>query len=61
MQYREEYPLSSWIVDLRDIIAKREIIEKKSALLMIVEDIEEFIEMYEQGMMPQAAYQETIE
>ena len=58
---RENYPLSTWIIDLRDIIAKRDFIEKKEALLIIVEDITEFLEMYEEGLLPQAAYKEMIE
>lgn len=58
---REDYSLSTWIIDLRDIIAKRDFIEKKEALLIIVEDITEFLEMYEEGLLPQAAYKEMIE
>lgn len=58
---RDDYPLSTWLIDLRDIIAKREFIEKKDALLIIVEDIEEFLSMYEEGLQPQAAYKEMIE
>jgi hypothetical protein len=58
---RDDYDLSTWIIDLRDIIAKREFIEKKDALLIIVEDITEFLEMYEEGLLPQAAYKEMIE
>lgn len=58
---RGDYPLSTWIIDLRDIIAKRDFIEKKEALLIIVEDITEFLEMYEEGLLPQAAYKEMIE
>lgn len=58
---REDYPLSTWIIDLREIIAKRDFIEKKEALLIIVEDITEFLEMYEEGLLPQAAYKEMIE
>jgi hypothetical protein len=58
---RDDYPLSTWIIDLRGIIAKREFIEKKDALLIIVEDITEFLEMYEEGLLPQAAYKEMIE
>jgi len=58
---RDDYPLSTWMIDLRDIIATREFIEKKDALLIIVEDITEFLEMYEEGLQPQAAYKEMIE
>lgn len=61
MKYREDYPLSIWIIDLRDILAKREYIEKKEAILLIVEDIDEYLDMYEGGMSPQEAYRETIE
>ena len=57
----DDYSLSTWLIDLRDIIAKREFIEKKDALLIIVEDITEFLEMYSEGMQPQAAYKEMID
>lgn len=58
---RDDYPLSTWLIDLRDIIATRNIMEKKDALIMIVEEIEEWIEIYEEGMQPQAAYKEMID
>lgn len=58
---RDNYPLSTWLIDLRDIIAARDFIEKKAALLIIVEDITEFLDMYEEGLQPQAAYKEMIE
>ena len=58
---RDDYPLSTWMIDLRDIIATREFIKKKDALLIIVEDIIEFLEMYSEGLQPQAAYKEMIE
>lgn len=61
MIYREDYPLAVWLMDLRNILSKREYIEKKEALLLIVEDIDEFLDMYLGGMSPQEAYLETIE
>lgn len=61
MKYRSDYSLSAWLIDVRDIVASREFISKKDALLMIVEDIEEFIDMYEGGESPQSAYQEMVD
>lgn len=52
----EEYPISNWIIDLRDILAQRSWISKKDALLLIVEDLDQMIEMYEEGLSPQGAY-----
>ena len=37
---QENYPLTNWLLDLRDIVSKREYIEKKTALLLIVEEID---------------------
>lgn len=61
MKINNDYPLSTWLIDLRDIIAKRELKAKKDVLIEIVEDIEEILDMYEQGMMPQQVYEEMIE
>lgn len=55
---REEYPISNWIIDLRDILAQRSWISKKDALLLIVEDLDQMIEMYEEGNSPQGCYEE---
>ena len=40
---REEYPISTWIIDLRDILAQRGWISKKDALLLIVEELDQMI------------------
>jgi hypothetical protein len=61
MKINNDYPLSTWLVDLRDIISKRELKAKKDVLIEIVEDIEEILDMYEQGMMPQQVYEEMVE
>ena len=61
MKINNDYPLSTWLIDLRNIIAKRELKAKKDVLIEIVEDIEEILDMYEQGMMPQQVYEEMIE
>lgn len=60
MNIRDDYPLNDWIITLRDIIAKREFIDKKDALLIVVEDIEEFLDSYSGGDSPQQAYQDYI-
>jgi hypothetical protein len=57
MKYNNEYPLSQWIIDSRDIIAQREAMPKKEALLLIVEEIESWLEDYEYGSKPIAAYE----
>ena len=56
-----EYMKSQWIFEVANIISKRDFIEKKEALWVIIEDIEEFDEMYEEGLSPQAAYKEMQE
>ena len=61
MKVNNDYPLSTWLIDLRNIIAKRELKAKKDVLIEIVEDIEEILDMYEQGMMPQQVYEEMVE
>ena len=58
---REEYPISTWIIDLRDILAQRSWISKKDALLLIVEELGQVIEIYEQGSSPQGCYEEYFE
>lgn len=61
MKINNDYPLSTWLIDLRNIIAKRELKAKKDVLIEIVEDIEEILDMYEQGMTPQRVYEEMVE
>ena len=61
MKINNDYPLSTWLIDLRNIIAKRELKAEKDVLIEIVEDIEEILDMYEQGMMPQQVYEEMVE
>lgn len=61
MKINNDYPLSTWLIDLRNIISKRELKAKKDVLIEIVEDIEEILDMYEQGMMPQQVYEEMVE
>jgi hypothetical protein len=56
-----DYPKSQWIFELVNIMSKRQLIPKKDALWAIMEEIEEYDEMYEGGMSPQEAYEETIE
>ena len=58
---RDDYPLSTWMIDLRDIIATREFIEKKDALWAIMEEIEEYDEMFAEGLSPQEVYAEITE
>lgn len=53
---QENYPLTNWLLDLRDVVSKREYIEKKTALLLIVEEIDPILEYYEEGHKPQFVY-----
>ena len=61
MNYRDDCPLSNWLDDVAEIIKRRDFVGKKEALQLVVNDIEEFIEIYEEGMTPQAAYMELTE
>lgn len=61
MKINNDYPLSTWLIDLRNIISKRELKAKKDVLIEIVENIEEILEAYEGGMMPQQVYEEMVE
>lgn len=61
MQFRDDYPLGVWLDDLAEIIKRRDYINKKEALQLVVNDADEFVEMYFEGMLPQQAYQEMNE
>lgn len=61
MNYRDDYPLSIWLDELAEIVKRRDFVGKKEALQMLVNDIEDFIEMYHEGLLPQAAYKEIHE
>ena len=61
MNYRDDYPLSTWLDDVAEIIKRRDFVNKKEALQLVVNDIEDFMEMYQEGLSPQGAYQEMIE
>lgn len=61
MNYREDYPLSVWLDDVAEIIKRRDFVGKKEALQLIVNDIEDFLEMYQEGLLPQAAYKELVD
>lgn len=49
MNYREDYPLSVWLDDVAEIIKRRDFVGKKEALQLVVNDIEDFLEMYQEG------------
>ena len=53
-----EYDLATWLISLRDIMAQREFIKKQDALLIVVESVEDFIDLYEGGSSPMEAYME---
>lgn len=53
-----EYDLATWLISLRDIIAQREFIKKADALLIVVESIDDFIDLFNGGSSPMEAYME---
>lgn len=57
----KDYPKSQWVFELVNIISKREVIPKKDALWAIMEEIEEYDQMYEEGLSPHAVYEEMTE
>ena len=61
MNCRDDYPLSTWLDDVAEIIKRRDFVNKKEALQLVVNDIEDFMEMYQEGLSPQGAYQEMID
>lgn len=61
MNYREDYPLSAWLDDVAEIIKRRDFVGKKEALQVVVNDIEDLLEMYQEGLLPQAAYKELVD
>lgn len=61
MSLRDDYPLSTWVIDLRDLMAKREFIKKQDTLLLITESLDEFYDLYSGGASPYEAYLEYIE
>ena len=61
MNYREDFPLSVWLDDVAEIIKRRDFVGKKEALQLVVNDIEDFLEMYQEGLLPQSAYKELVD
>ena len=61
MNYRDDYPLSVWLDDVAEIIKRRDFVGKKEALQLIVNHIEDFLEMYQEGLLPQAVYKELVD
>lgn len=55
------YPKSQWIFELVNIMSKRQLIPKKDALWAIMEEIEEYDEMFNDGLSPQEVYAEISE
>lgn len=56
-----DYPKSQWIFELVNIMSKRQLIPKKDALWAIMEEIEEYDEMFNEGLSPQEVYAEITE
>lgn len=58
-QERENYQISSWINDLLNIVKQRGfIIDKNSAMMIFVENANEFMECYCDGYSPMEAFLE---
>jgi hypothetical protein len=54
---RNDYQISAWINDLLNIIKQRGfIIDKNSAMMIFVENSNEFMECYCDGMSPMKAF-----
>lgn len=56
-----KYDLATWLIEVRNIMSQREFMKKADSLLIIVEDIEDFIDLYNGGSTPMQAYLEYIE
>lgn len=59
---REDYQISAWINDVLNIIKKRGfILDKNSALMIFLENANEFLECYSDGYSPMQAWEEYNE
>lgn len=52
----EEFPIEFWVIELGELIAIREGIQKRSAHLRILETLGDWIAYYEAGMTPKRAF-----
>lgn len=49
----EEYSISAWLNDLTNIVKKRAfLVKKEEAWLLVLENMNEFLECYVEGMKP---------
>jgi hypothetical protein len=56
---RDDYSISAWSNDLLNIVKKRGfILDKNSALMIYLENMNEFLECYVDGMSPIEAFNE---
>lgn len=56
---RDDYAISAWLNDLLNIIKKRGyILDKNSAMMIFVENANEFMECYCEGYSPMRAFLE---
>ena len=53
-----DYPKAQWLFDLVNVIAKRDFVEKKEAVWIVLEEIERIDDLYLGGASPQEAYLE---
>lgn len=54
---RNDYSLTAWLEDLINIIKKRSFLAKKEdAFLVVLENIVEFEDLYQEGMSPMEAF-----
>lgn len=55
----DDYDVSAWFSDLTNIIKKRAfLLNKSDAWLVVLENMNEFLECYVDGMAPISAYEE---
>lgn len=56
---RDDYAISSWLNDLVNIVRKRAFLMKKAdAWLLVMENMDDFLSCYVDGMSPVAAFEE---
>ena len=56
-QEREDYSISSWLTDLLNIIKQRGfILDKTSAMMIFLENSNEFLEDYCNGLSPMESF-----
>lgn len=59
---REDYAISAWLNDLLNIIKQRGfILDKNSAMMIFIENADEFLDCYSEGLSPMESWAEYNE